>query len=177
MIQLLDDCPDGVSFQGLDHPWGGIPKSKLQGLFRIQKRCVRLLFGSEYSFDHSGYYETCARVRTYQNHKSKKNYCIEHTKPLFSKHKILSFFNLHIYHTFINTFITLPQQSRNTFLSLLSWSHNTFIKPSQHFHNTHQFHNTFIKLLIVVSSKISYCFHNTFIILSLHFHITFITLP
>ena len=84
--------------------WGGIPNSKLQGLFRIQKRCIRLLFGSEYSFDHAGYYETCARTRTYHDHKSKKNYCLEHTKPLFNKQKLLSLFNLYIYHTFIDIF-------------------------------------------------------------------------
>ena len=52
--------------------WGAIPSSKLQGIFSIQKRCIRLLFGSEYSFDHSGYYETCARARSYQDHKSKQ---------------------------------------------------------------------------------------------------------
>ena len=84
--------------------WGGIPNSKLGGLFRIQKRCVRLLFGLEYSFDHAGYYETCARVRSYQENKSKKNYCLEHTKPIFNKEKILSIFNLYFYHTFLNIF-------------------------------------------------------------------------
>ena len=84
--------------------WGAIPNSKLQRLFAIQKRCIRLLFGSEYSFDHAGYYETCARIRTYNEHKSKKNFCLEHTKPLFNKQKILTVFNLYIYHTLLNTF-------------------------------------------------------------------------
>ena len=91
--------------------WGAIPSSKLQGLFSIQKRCIRLLFGLEYSFDHPGYYETCARVRTYQDHKSKKDYCLEHTKPLFNKHKIFSIFNLHIYHTFLDTFKILKTRT------------------------------------------------------------------
>ncbi len=84
--------------------WGAIPISKLQGVFAIQKRCIRLLFGMEYSFDHAGYYETCARVRTYEDHMSKKNYCLEHTKPLFNKHNILSLPNLYVYHTFIELF-------------------------------------------------------------------------
>ena len=91
--------------------WGAIPSSKLQGIFAIQKRCIRLLFGNEYSFDHSGYYETCARIRTYEEHKAKKNYCLEHTKPLFNKQKILSVFNLHIYHTFVNTFKVLKTRT------------------------------------------------------------------
>ena len=87
--------------------WGAIPSSKLQGIFAIQKRCIRLLFGCEYSFDHAVYYETCARIRTYEEHKAKKNYCLEHTKPLFNKQKILSLFNLYIYHTFLNSFKVL----------------------------------------------------------------------
>ena len=48
--------------------------SKLQYVFSIQKRCTRLLFGTKYSFDHTGYYETCARVRSYIDHKAAKNY-------------------------------------------------------------------------------------------------------
>ena len=47
--------------------WGGIPPYKLEKLFAIQKRCTRLLFGKK-SFDHAGYYKTCARSRlTFQN--------------------------------------------------------------------------------------------------------------
>ena len=50
--------------------WGGISSYKLQKVFAIQKRCLRLLFGKELSFDHAEYYETCARVRTYDFMKS-----------------------------------------------------------------------------------------------------------
>ena len=46
--------------------WGGIPAHKLQDVFRIQKRVIRLLFGKQYTSDHAGFYETCARVRTYK---------------------------------------------------------------------------------------------------------------
>ena len=102
--------------------WGGIPSSKLQGLFIIQKRCIRLLFGSEYSFDHVGFYETCARIRTYQDHKSGKNYCLEHTKPLFHKQKILSIFNLYVYHTLINTFKILKTHTPVSLFDLVSQS-------------------------------------------------------
>ena len=38
--------------------WGAIPNSKLQSVFAIQKRCIRLLFCTEYSYDHTGYYAT-----------------------------------------------------------------------------------------------------------------------
>ena len=102
--------------------WGAIPSSKLQGLFSIQKRHIRLLFGLEYSFDHPGYYETCARVRTYQDHRSKKNYCLEHTKPLFDEHKIFNVFNLHTYHTFIDTFKILKTRTPISLYSLFNKS-------------------------------------------------------
>ncbi len=102
--------------------WGGVPSSKLQGLFTIQKRCIRLLFGMEYSFDHAGYYETCARVRTYQDHKSKKNYCLEHTKPLFNKHDVLSLPNLYVYHTFIELFKLQKMRSPISLFSLFELS-------------------------------------------------------
>jgi len=84
--------------------WGGVSSYKLQSLFAIQKRCVRLLFGKEYSFDHAGYYETCARVRTYEENKSPKNYCLEHTKPLFNDHSLLNLHNLYVYQTFVGLF-------------------------------------------------------------------------
>ena len=102
--------------------WGGIPKSKLEVLFRIQKRCIRLLFGLKYSFDHSGFYETCARARTYQDHIKPKNYCQEHTKPLFNKQKILNVFNLYVYHTYINTFKILKTHAPVCIWSLFSQS-------------------------------------------------------
>ena len=35
--------------------WGGIYPSKLQKLFGIQKRCLRIIFGETLSFDHSEY--------------------------------------------------------------------------------------------------------------------------
>ena len=102
--------------------WGAIPSSKLQILFAIQKRCIRLLFGSEFSFDHAGYYETCARIRTFEDHKSKKNYCLEHTKPLFNKQKLLCLFNLYIYHIFIDIFKILKTHTPICLFSLINQS-------------------------------------------------------
>ena len=73
--------------------WGGAYTSKLQKLFNIQKRCIRMLFGDIYSFDHPEYYYTCARLITYTEYKTDKNYTLEHTKPLFNK---LGFLTLYI---------------------------------------------------------------------------------
>ena len=38
--------------------WGGISKYKLESLFSVQKRCIRLLFRKEVNYDHNEYYET-----------------------------------------------------------------------------------------------------------------------
>ena len=42
-----------------------------------------MLFGESLSFDHAEYYLTCARTRTYQQHVKRKDFTLEHTKPLF----------------------------------------------------------------------------------------------
>ena len=65
-------------------------------MFNIQKRCVRILFGDNYSFDHPEYYLTCARARTYMDHTSLKDFSLEHTKPIFNKHKLLTLNNLYV---------------------------------------------------------------------------------
>ena len=104
--------------------WGAVLNYKLQGLFAIQKRCVRLfiLYGTKYSYDHSGFYGTCARVRTYQNHIADRNYCLEHTKPLFNKYIILNLHNLYVYHTFINLFKILKTHTPISLHSLFNLS-------------------------------------------------------
>ena len=56
--------------------WGGTYKSKLQRIFNLQKRCVRILFGEIYSFGHPEYYSTCARAKTFTEHMAQKDYCI-----------------------------------------------------------------------------------------------------
>ena len=53
--------------------WGGVSEYKLKTLFSVQKRCVRLLFGKEITFDNAEYYETCERVKTYKEHTKEKN--------------------------------------------------------------------------------------------------------
>ena len=81
-----------------------------------------MLFGSQYSFDHAGYYETCARVRIYEDHKAKKNYFLEHTKLIFKKQQILNIFNLYVYHTFLNTFKILKTHTPVSLYSLFNQS-------------------------------------------------------
>ena len=83
--------------------WGGVSEYKLKTLFSVQKRCVRLLFGKEITFDHAKYYETCATVKTYKEHTKEKKFQLEHPKPIFNDMNLLSLHHLYIYHTFIDT--------------------------------------------------------------------------
>ena len=76
--------------------WGGSYKSKLQKIFCLQKRCIRILFGRTYSFDHHEFYYSCARTKTYTEHMAQKDFNLEHTKPLFVKNNLLTIHNLYI---------------------------------------------------------------------------------
>ena len=100
--------------------WGGISQNKLESLFSIQKRCIRLLFGKKFNYDHSEYYETCARARTYEQHKTKKDFSLEHTKAIFNELNLLSLKHLHVYHTFLDLFkikkFKTPESVYNLFI-------------------------------------------------------------
>ena len=91
--------------------WGGIFPSKLQKLFSIQKHCLRYLFGETLSFDHSEYYLSCARTKTYDEHVALKDYKLEHTKLLFNKNSLLTLQNLYIARTLGELFKILKLQS------------------------------------------------------------------
>ena len=100
--------------------WGGASPSKLQKVVAIQKRCMRILFGEQLSFDHPEFYETCARTRTYEEHIAPKNYVLEHTKPLFNKHLLLSLQNLYSLKMFVETYKIIKSHQPISIFSLLS---------------------------------------------------------
>ena len=99
--------------------WSGISQNRFKSLFSIQKRCVRLLFGKELSFDHAEYYQTCARTRTYTQHNTEKNFQLENTKTLFNEMNLFSLHHLYIYHTFIDTFKLLKYRIPMSLCELL----------------------------------------------------------
>ena len=78
--------------------WGGANKSFMNKLFTVQKRCIRYLFG-----DYTAYKDkfcTSARTRPFGEQRlGCEFYCKENTKPLFTRHKILTAHNLHKYMT------------------------------------------------------------------------------
>jgi hypothetical protein len=61
--------------------WGGVPDYKQDN---FQYKNIRLLFGEALNFDHKEFNETCARIRTIDQHREEKTFCFEHTKPLFN---------------------------------------------------------------------------------------------
>ena len=85
--------------------WGGACSSKLVKVFALQKRCIRLLFGINFTFDHSEFYETCARVRPFQClDKTEENFELENTKPIFNENLILTVHNLYTLSILTETF-------------------------------------------------------------------------
>ena len=103
--------------------WGGVSPYRLSKLFSLQKRCVRLLFGAKPNFDRTEYFSTCARARTYADHMAVKNYCLENTKPIFNEEKIMSVYNLHVQHTFVELFKILKQHQPISLSHLFQLSH------------------------------------------------------
>ena len=76
--------------------WGGIPQYKLNKLFRLHKKYLRILFGNlEQYLDK---FNTCARTRPFGAQiLTSEFYMREHTKPIFSENKILTVNNLYQY--------------------------------------------------------------------------------
>ena len=104
--------------------WGGVPAYKLDKLFAIQKRCIRLLFGHELSFDHSEYYQTCARARTYKDHCKPRDFSLEHTKPLFTENKLLTVHCLYYKFMLVETFKILKYRAPFGLYKIFKLWHN-----------------------------------------------------
>ena len=109
--------------------WGSCSPYKLNKIFSIQKRCLRLLFGKQLNYDHAEYYKTCARARPY-NSKQKllKNFVLEHTKPLFKEYNLLTVQNLHKLYT-INEIFKI--QKYRYPISLCNFLHSQSNTPRQ----------------------------------------------
>ena len=86
--------------------WGGVPESKLQPFFKIQKRCIRILFENKEKYLNK--FKTCCRVRPVEEQMlGQEHYEKEYTKPLLNKHNLMTVHNLYVYHCSMDTFKTL----------------------------------------------------------------------
>ena len=66
--------------------WGGVSNNKLEPLFKLQKKCMIILFGDKEAYLNK--FKTCARTRPVDNQiLGQEFYSREHTKPLFSSQK------------------------------------------------------------------------------------------
>ena len=80
--------------------WGGVAPVKLNPLFVVQKRCIRILFGDKETYFEK--FETCARCRPLNNQiHGEEFYCLEHTKPIFNNLEIMTVHNIYSYHCVI----------------------------------------------------------------------------
>ena len=138
--------------------WGGIPKFRLEKIFRLPKKCVRIFFGDFDQFMDK--YSTCARTRPYGDQfLTSKFYMNEHTKLLFNANKILTIQSLNRYTAVIELTKIFkfghPKSLLETF-ELSSRNNRNLIIISAH--NNSQFHyqssvmwNSLLKSLKVLS--------------------------
>ncbi|MCP4475924.1 MAG: hypothetical protein GY821_15440 [Gammaproteobacteria bacterium] len=83
--------------------WGSATQQRISKLWTTQKKCIRVLFGDREEYLNK--FSTCVRTRPYDSQAlDGKFYALEHTKPLFKEHKILSVHNLYTYHCFMEAF-------------------------------------------------------------------------
>ena len=83
--------------------WGGAKPSKLKPVFKAQKKAIRVIFGDREKYIDK--FKTCVRARPFSEQKLTSTFFIkEHTKPLFNKHKIMTWQNLYFYHSCCDAF-------------------------------------------------------------------------
>ena len=78
---------------------GGTPNKRIEPLHRLQKKCIRILFGDLEKYFNK--FCTAARTRPFGEQKLGSDFYImrDHTKPIFNEQKILTIHNLHKYMT------------------------------------------------------------------------------
>ena len=74
-----------------------------QQIFKVQKKCIRVMFGDKEQYLHK--FKTCARCREPDKQiLTSEYYCKENTKPLFKSHSIMTVHNIYNYHCFMEIF-------------------------------------------------------------------------
>ena len=78
--------------------WGGVPSHKTDTLFRIQKKCLRILYGDREESINK--FCSAARTRPYGEQLLDNTfYEREHSKPLLNENGIMNFKDLYTYMT------------------------------------------------------------------------------
>ena len=138
--------------------WGGVSHAALESVFILQKRCVRMLFGRELTFDNPAYYNRCARARTY-NDLMNPIYELEHTKPIFNEKKLLNIYNLYNYHVAIETFNIIKFRQPYCLFAKMQLSTRTFTLIQPKVRLDIRLHNFFYKSAYVWNASYPFIFN------------------
>ena len=104
-------------------------QNKLLSLFRVQIKCIRILFGDKEAYMNKS--KTSAHSITFDCQKlDSEYYTKEHTKPLFNKHIIMTVYDLYFYHCITNLFKLLKYRSPISLFDLFKLSG---IKDTPHY--------------------------------------------
>ena len=101
--------------------WGGASNKKLEPLFKMQKMCLRIMFGDREAFLDK--FKTSARCRPFgEQVLGGKFYKKENTKPLFNEQQIMTVHNLYFYHCINDIFKILKYRTPISLFSLFKFS-------------------------------------------------------
>ena len=108
--------------------WGAAHKNVLTKAWTAQKHCVRVLFGNKHAYLDK--FKTCAKARPYLSQALDASFLqLQHTKPLFTRNKILALENLYTYYTFLETFKILKLHTPITLYNLYNKSLRKELTP------------------------------------------------
>ena len=97
--------------------FGTVSKPCSEKLYKIQKHCIRILFGDLEKYLDK--FKTSANTRPFKTQRlGAEFFCKEHTKPLFTKLGILAFQNLFNYQICLETLKTLKSRTPQSLFQL-----------------------------------------------------------
>ena len=97
--------------------FGTVSKTCTENLFKIQKHCIRILFGDLEKYLNK--FKTSARTRPFETQRLGTEYfCKEHTKPLFNKLGVLAFQNLFNYQICLENLKNLKSRAPQSLFQL-----------------------------------------------------------
>ena len=83
--------------------WGGVSINKLKKVLNSQKHCLRIFLGDKEAYLKK--FRTSARCRPANEQVLQQEFFeLEHSKPLFNQHGILTLYNQYSYHITLSTF-------------------------------------------------------------------------
>lgn len=101
--------------------WGGESKNKLEPIFNLQKKCLRIIFGDRKTYLDK--FLTCVRARPITKQiLGPEFYTRENSKPLFNSNNILTLYNSYIYHMVLQTFKIIKFHRPISLYSLMKFS-------------------------------------------------------